>query len=124
GVMQIYPAAYSRIAVKLKGGSVKNSIGRIEALWSKYSPDYPMEYSFLDESFGKMYKAEDKLKTLLSLFTGITIFVACLGLFGLTAYAAERRKKEIGIRKVLGATVQGVVMMLSKDFIKLVLISL
>jgi putative ABC transport system permease protein len=124
GVLQIYPPAYSRIAVKLKEGSVQNSIARIETLWNKFSPDYPMEYTFLDESFGKMYEAEDKLKTLLSLFTGVTIFVACLGLFGLTAYAAERRKKEIGIRKVLGATVEGVVIMLSKDFIKLVLISL
>jgi putative ABC transport system permease protein len=123
-VLQIYPAAYSRVAVKLRGSSVQASIASIEAIWNKYVPDYPMEYSFLDESFGKMYKAEDKLKTLLSLFTGVTIFVACLGLFGLTAYAAERRKKEIGIRKVLGATVQGVVMMLSKDFIKLVIISL
>ena len=123
-VMHIYPAAYSRIAVKLKTGSIQNSIAQIETLWNRFSPDFPIEYTFLDESFGKMYKAEDKLKTLLSLFTGVTIFVACLGLFGLTAFAAERKRKEISIRKVLGATVQGVVIMLSKDFIKLVLISL
>lgn len=123
-VMHIYPAAYSRIAVKLKGGSVENSIASIKELWSRFNPDYPIEYSFLDESFGKMYKAEDKLKTLLSLFTAVTIFVACLGLLGLAAYAAERRKKEIGIRKVLGASVKGVVLLLSKDFVKLVLISL
>jgi putative ABC transport system permease protein len=123
-VLHIYPAAYSRIAVKLKAGSIENSIAQIKTVWNRFSPDYPMEYTFLDESFGKMYQAEDKLKTLLSLFTGVTIFVACLGLFGLAAFAAERRKKEIGIRKVLGATVRGVVIMLSKDFILLVLISL
>jgi putative ABC transport system permease protein len=123
-VLHIYPAAYSRIAVKLKAGSIENSIAQIKTVWNRFSPDYPMEYTFLDESFGKMYQAEDKLKTILSLFTGVTIFVACLGLFGLAAFAAERRKKEIGIRKVLGATVRGVVIMLSKDFILLVLISL
>jgi putative ABC transport system permease protein len=71
-----------------------------------------------------MYKADDKLKSLLSIFTAITIFVGCLGLFGLAAYAAERRRKEIGIRKVLGAGVRGIVFHLSKDFIKLVLVAL
>ena len=71
-----------------------------------------------------MYKMEDKLKSLLSVFTGIAILVGCLGLFGLAAYAAERRKKEVGIRKVLGATTQAVVVLLSKDFIKLVIVSL
>jgi putative ABC transport system permease protein len=71
-----------------------------------------------------MYKAGDKLKTLILLFTVVTTFVACLGLLGLAAYSAERRRKEIGIRKVLGASVKGVVILLSKDFVKLVLISL
>jgi putative ABC transport system permease protein len=70
-----------------------------------------------------MYKGEDKLKTLLTLFTAITIFVSCLGLLGLAANAAERRKKELGVRKVLGATVKGLVVLLSKDLVKLVLIS-
>jgi putative ABC transport system permease protein len=123
-VLHIYPQAYSKVAVKLRGDKIEAELASIKDLWNKFSPDYPIEYSFLDESFQKMYKAEDKLKTLLSLFTGITIFVACLGLLGLAAYAAERRKKELGIRKVLGATVQGLVVLLSKDFIKLVLISL
>src|SRR6185312_5819440 len=79
---------------------------------------------FLDENFEQMYQSEDKLKSLLWIFTTIAIFVGCLGLFGLAAYTAERRKKEIGIRKVLGASIQGVVLLLSKDFIKLVVISL
>jgi putative ABC transport system permease protein len=123
-VLQIYPQAYSKIAVKLKGANLENTMADVKTLYAKFSPDYPIEYTFLDESFTKMYKAEDKLKTLLSLFTAITIFVACLGLLGLAAYAAERRRKEISIRKVLGSSVQGVVVLLSKDFVKLVLIAL
>ena len=123
-VLHIYPPAYSKVAVKVTGAAIEASLADVKKLWARFSPDYPIEYTFLDESFAKMYKAEDKLKTLLSLFTAITIFVACLGLMGLAAYAAERRKKEIGIRKVLGATVQGVAVLLSKDFIKLVLISI
>lgn len=123
-VMHIYPQAYSKIAVKLDGGKIESEIASISTLWSKFSPDYPIEYSFLDESFNTMYKAEDKLKTLLSFFTTITIFVACLGLLGLAAYAAERRKKELGIRKVLGASVHGLAGLLLKDFVKLVLIAL
>ncbi|RYG22749.1 MAG: FtsX-like permease family protein, partial [Chitinophagaceae bacterium] len=123
-VLQIYPQAYSKVAVKVKGRNLEKTIAGIKTLWTKFSPDYPIEYSFLDESFTKMYKAEDKLKTLILLFTAITIFVACLGLLGLAAYSAERRRKEIGIRKVLGASVNGVVILLSKDFVKLVFLSL
>jgi putative ABC transport system permease protein len=123
-VLHLYPQAYSKVAVKLRGDQVEAALGGIKNLWNTFSPDYPIEYNFLDESFGKMYQAEDKLKTLLSIFTAITIFVACLGLLGLAAYAAERRRKELGIRKVLGATVQGLVILLSKDFMKLVILSL
>jgi putative ABC transport system permease protein len=122
-VLQIYPQAYSKVAVKVTGTDIEKALGQIRNLWSRYSPEYPIEYNFLDESFGKMYKGEDKLKTLLTLFTAITIFVSCLGLLGLAANAAERRKKELGVRKVLGATVEGLVMLLSKDLVKLVLIS-
>ncbi|RYY44598.1 MAG: FtsX-like permease family protein [Chitinophagaceae bacterium] len=123
-VLQIYPQAYSKVAVKITGAGIENTIGQIRNLWSRYSPDYPIEYNFLDESFGKMYKGEDKLKTLLTLFTAITIFVSCLGLLGLAANAAERRRKELGVRKVLGARVEDLVVLLSKDFVKLLLISL
>ena len=122
--LQLYPPAYSKIAVKIKGANLEKTIAAIKATWTKFSPNYPIEYSFLDESFNKMYKAEDKLKALILLFTGITIFVACLGLLGLAAYSAERRRKEIGIRKVLGASVKGMVILLSKDFVKLVLVGL
>ncbi|CAN5156277.1 hypothetical protein BH23BAC1_BH23BAC1_26800 [soil metagenome] len=93
-------------------------------MWNSFSPDYPIEYKFLDENFEQMYKSEDKLKALLGIFTGLAIFVGCLGLFGLAAFSAERRKKEIGIRKVLGASVENIVLLLSKDFVKLVIIAL
>jgi putative ABC transport system permease protein len=122
-VLQIYPAAYSKVAVRLKGGDIDKSVAYVKSIWSRFSPDYPMEYTFLDESFTKMYTAEDKLKTLLTIFTAVTIAVACMGLFGLAAFAAERRRKELGVRKVLGATTQGLVFLLSKEFVKLVMIS-
>ncbi|WP_224998671.1 ABC transporter permease [Cesiribacter sp. SM1] len=123
-VLQIYPGAYWKVAVKIETASASDAIAGVKGVWQQFSPDYPLEYNFLDESFGKMYKAEDKLKTLLWIFTGLAIFIGCLGLFGLAAYAAERRIKEIGIRKVLGASEQNIVMLLSGDFVKLVLISI
>jgi putative ABC transport system permease protein len=123
-VLQIYPNAYWKVAVKMKTAGIESALAHVKKVWNRFTPDYPIEYNFLDENFDQMYKADDKLKTLLWIFTAITIFVACLGLFGLITYAAERRKKEIGIRKVLGASVNGIALLLSKDFIKLVLLSL
>ncbi|MDO1447921.1 ABC transporter permease [Rhodocytophaga aerolata] len=123
-VLQIFPDAYWKVAVKLKTAQMATALPHVQAVWNKFSPDYPIEYRFLDESFEQMYKAEDKLKSLLWIFTCITVFVACLGLFGLAAYAAERRKKEIGIRKVLGASVESLVLLLSKEFVKLVAVAL
>ncbi|MBX0335137.1 ABC transporter permease [Pontibacter sp. HSC-14F20] len=122
-VLQIYPGAYVKVAVKMDAENVPSSIEHVKGVWDKFSPDYPMEYIFMDDNFEKMYKAEDKLKSLLTIFTAIAIFVACLGLFGLAAYAAERRKKEIGIRKVLGAETSSIVVLLSKDFLKLVVVA-
>jgi putative ABC transport system permease protein len=122
-VIQIYPPAYSRVAVKFNTDNIDKTIRDVQEVWNRFSSGYPIEYIFLDENFKQMYKSEDKLKSLLSIFTAIAIFVACLGLFGLAAYAAERRRKEVGIRKVLGASVKGIVLLLSKDFVKLVLIS-
>jgi putative ABC transport system permease protein len=122
-VLQIYPDAYWKVAVKMKTVGIGNTIQSVKQTWDKFTPEYPMEYKFLDENFERMYVSEDKLRSLLWIFTSIAIFVGCLGLFGLATYAAERRKKEVGIRKVLGASVQRVVLLLSGQFIKLVLIS-
>ncbi|HKP32660.1 MAG TPA: FtsX-like permease family protein, partial [Chitinophagaceae bacterium] len=123
-VLQIYPPANWKVAVKIKSSDINKEIAHVKNVWTKFTPDYPIEYKFMDDNFQAMYKSEEKLMTLLWIFTGIAIFIGCLGLFGLAAYAAERRTKEIGIRKVLGASVNGIVLLLSKDFMKLVFVAL
>ena len=123
-VLQIFPDAGWQVAVKMETAQLENSLDQVETVWNTFSPDYPLEYKFLDDNFEKMYLAEDKLKTLMGIFTGLAIFVGCLGLLGLAAFSAERKKREIGIRKVLGASVENIVMLLSKDFVKLVLVAI
>jgi putative ABC transport system permease protein len=122
--LQIYPFAAWKVAVKMHTEGIDRTIARVRNIWGHFVTDYPLEYKFLDENFGQMYESEDKLGSLLWIFTGIAIFVGCLGLFGLTAYTAETRRKEVGIRKILGASVKGVLFLLSKDLIGLVVISL
>jgi putative ABC transport system permease protein len=122
-VLQIYAPVLSKVALKVRQADLKNTIAYIEKVWTKFSPGYPLDYNFLDENFGEMYKAEDKLSSLLWIFTVMAIVVGCMGLFGLAAFSAEQRTKEIGIRKVLGASVMSIVTMLSKNFLKPVLIA-
>ena len=95
----------------------------MEAIFRKYNPEYPFEYKFVDEEYARKFEDEKRIATLSGLFAGLTIFISCLGLFGLAIYMAESRVKEIGVRKVLGASVTGLATLLSKDFLKLVLIS-
>jgi putative ABC transport system permease protein len=123
-VMMIYTPAASQVAVKLSGEKIESSIQQIRQIWNKFSPDYPLDYVFLDDTFQKMYEAERKLKSLLSVLTGLAVSIACLGLLGLAAYSAQRRRKEISIRKVLGASSMRVAIMLTLELIKLVSISL
>jgi putative ABC transport system permease protein len=123
-ILQIFPGAAWKVAVKIKTTGMSHTLASVRNAWNKFSPEYPLEYKFLDENFEQMYTAEDKLRALLWIFTGIAIFIGCLGLFGLAAYTAERRKKEVGIRKVFGASTESVVLLLSGGFIKLVVISL
>ncbi len=122
-VLQIYSVVSAKIAVKVKASDLKNTIAHLEKTWNKFAPSYPLNYKFMDENFGEMYKAEDKLSTLLWVFTIMAIVVGCMGLFGLAAFSAEQRTKEIGIRKVLGASVMSIVAMLSKNFLRPVLIA-
>ncbi|MGB4399011.1 MAG: FtsX-like permease family protein, partial [Daejeonella sp.] len=98
--------------------------GLISSMKSKWTAEEPFSYSFMDERFSNTYLAEQKVGNILNIFAGITIFVACLGLFGLATFTAQQRTKEIGVRKVLGASVAGIVTLLSKDFIKLVLVAI
>jgi putative ABC transport system permease protein len=104
-------------------GNVKTLIDNTTKLWKQYSSSDPLEYTFMDESFDKLYRFEEKIGQLFSLFSGLAIFIACLGLFALAAFTAEQRTKEIGIRKVLGASVRSISTMLTKEFIVLVLIA-
>jgi len=122
-VIQIYPPVVFKVAVKLKTADIKSTIAFINNSWKKFVPDYPLDYKFMDESYGAMYKSEEKLASLLWIFTGMAILVGCMGLFALAAFSAEQRKKEIGIRKVLGATVFNIMGLLSKSFLTLVLIA-
>lgn len=111
--------------VKLKPNTnIASAVNRIKTLYEKYDVERPFEYHFMDEAFEAMYKAEDRLSKIFDVFTLFTVFIACIGLFGLTTFAAQQRTKEIGIRKVLGAGVANIVSMLSKDFLKLVLIAI
>ncbi|MCW5923482.1 MAG: ABC transporter permease [Saprospiraceae bacterium] len=99
-------------------------LASIEPIWNRLVPGEPFEYSFLDEDFQKNYKADRQMASLVGSLTGIAILISCLGLFGLAAFAAERRTKEIGIRKVLGASVTGITGLLATDFLKLVFVAL
>ena len=123
-VLQIVPKQGWKCAVRIKAAATANAVDHVKKVWNSFNSEEPIEYKFLDENFERMYTAEDKLKSLLGIFTAIAVFIGCLGLSGLAAYSASRRKKEIGIRKVLGASAQGLVLLLSKDFIKLVVLSL
>lgn len=109
-----------KMIVKLNPGNFSNSISDIEQIWGKVAPEQPFSYYFMDDSFNETYEAELRLGRIFATFTILSIFIACLGLFGLAAFNAERRTKEIGIRKVLGASIQQIIYRLSIDFLKLV----
>ena len=114
---------YGRLSVKISGNNIPAAINAIEKAWKKYLSDTPFDYTFLDENFDKLYESEQRQASIFTTFAFIAIFIACLGLFGLSAFAISQRVKEIGIRKVLGASVQSIVALLSKDFMVLVLIA-
>ena len=122
-VIQIYPSEVFKVAVKLKTADINNTIAAINTVWKKFNPGYPLDYKFMDETYGAMYKAEEKLASLIWIFTLMAIAVGCMGLFALAAFNAEQRTKEIGIRKVLGAGVLNIFGLLSKTFVRLVLLS-
>jgi putative ABC transport system permease protein len=121
-VLRIDPNNTWCVSVKLSGGNLGENLKLVESEWKKILPGYPFNYEFLDETIERQYKADQNTSILLTSFTMLAIFIACLGLLGLTSFMTEQRRKEIGIRKVLGATVSNIVLLLSKDFTKLVLI--
>jgi ABC-type antimicrobial peptide transport system permease subunit len=103
--------------------STESNLKKAEAIFKKYNPEYPFEYHFVDEDYSRKFDDEKRTGALAGLFAGLTIFISCLGLFGLATYMAENRVKEIGVRKVLGASVAGITTLLSRDFLQLVMVS-
>lgn len=111
------------ISVKMRPESISTTLDRIENIWKELEPQHPFNYSFLDDTFDRFYRTEQRLGEIFVAFTLIAIFIACLGLFGLASFSAEQRTKEVGIRKVLGASASRIVMLLSRDFTRWVILA-
>jgi len=114
---------YNRLSIKIDGRNVQSAINTIQTTLQKYLPETPFDFTFLDNRFDQLYRSEQQQGSLFTIFSCIAIFIACLGLFGLSAFTITQRVKEIGVRKVLGASVPQIVTELSKDFLKLVLVA-
>jgi putative ABC transport system permease protein len=114
---------FSNMSVKINGSRAQDALEYIQSVWQKNCHDHPFEYQFLDDHFAEVYRADTQVSSIVGILAALAIIISCLGLFGLASYSAERRVKEVGIRKVLGASVQNIVTMLSKDFLKYVLIA-
>ena len=115
---------YGNIYIKTTGKNIPKVIAATKDEWKRYNADFSFNYNFLDDKFKSLYESEERTGTLFNLFAGIAIFISCLGLFGLAAYTAQVRTKEIGVRKVLGASVPGIIQLLAKDFVKLILVAI
>jgi len=117
------PDFFNRIIIKLSGDNTTETIAQLKKTWQKVSPAFPFEYSFLDESFQNTYQTEIKAGLQFRIFAGLGIFIACLGLFGLASFLTEQKKLEIGVRKVMGSSSQGIVWQLSRRFVRWVLVA-
>jgi len=111
------------LSIRTTAGHAQEAIAAVEKQYKKYAGNTPFSYNFLDKAFEEHYKSEQRAGTLFNVFAAIAIFISCLGLFGLATYTAQVKTKEIGIRKVLGASVGGIVQLISREFLKLVLIA-
>ena len=118
------PRRVANFTIKLSTDNIKQSLAQLEDTWKKFSAEQPFEYNFLDETYAGLYQSESRFQKVFISLVALGIIIACLGLFGLATFAAQQRVKEIGIRKVLGASVSNLVALLSKDFLKLVIIAL
>jgi putative ABC transport system permease protein len=121
--IRIEPRACDLLSVNIDGHHIPGTIAAIERKWKELLPDKPFSYFFLDEFFDKQYRAEDRFGKLFLYFAGLAIFISCLGLMGLASYSTVQRTKEIGVRKVVGASVSQIVFLLSRDFLQLVLLA-
>jgi putative ABC transport system permease protein len=122
-LIHLNPNDVSYLLVRIKPENTKAALASIEKTAKKYSPDYPVDYHFMDAAYDELYKSEQRMSTLFNLFAILAIVVSGLGLFGLASFVAAARTKEIGVRKVLGASVSSILLLLSKDFVKLLLLA-
>ncbi len=111
-------------AFRIGDANMKDVISQINTVWEKLEPQYPLSYYFMNDAFDNIYRADQTMGKISITASILAILIACIGLFGLIAYASEKRRKEIGIRKVMGASVVGIVQLLSKDFVKLVIVAI
>jgi len=123
-LIQLNPAARNFYSIKVGAGDLPGTIASVQKSWDRYFPNDPFEYFFLDESFNEQYKADTRFGSVFGLFASLAILIACFGLLGLSAYNTLQRTKEIGVRKVLGASVRQLIFLLSKEFLYLVLVAL
>ncbi|HUU04625.1 MAG TPA: ABC transporter permease, partial [Patescibacteria group bacterium] len=122
-LLNVDPNQFDFAIVRLKAGEVPASLKAVKETWRRVFPQYPIEYHFFDEDFGQIYQADEQTALLLKVFAGLAVIIACLGLHGLASYTAEQRTKEIGIRKIMGASSPGIILLLLKEFAKWVLIA-
>ncbi|MDX1939930.1 MAG: ABC transporter permease [Saprospiraceae bacterium] len=122
--MVVHPDwGYEELSVKINGNNIETAIGDIERIWNNLVPDWPFQYSFLDEHFAELYRSDQQMESVVTIMAVLAIFIACMGLFGLSAIITEKKVKEIGIRKILGASVGQIMMQLSKNFMILIIIA-
>jgi putative ABC transport system permease protein len=121
--IRLSPDASSQISIKIDGRNIPETIASIRRTWERFANGYPFEFRFFDEIFDQAYRTEQRMGTMFGVFSGLAVIIACLGLVGLAAFTAERRTKEIGIRKVLGASPSGVIVLLSREFMKWVVLA-
>ena len=117
------PVYFTDIVIRISPEDVSDTIARIQEVWREVDPLYPLAFTFLDEDFDSLYREERQLGTVFAVFAFLAILVACLGLLGLASFSIQQRTREIGIRKVLGAAVTDIVLLLSRDFMKYVLLA-
>jgi hypothetical protein len=123
-VLRTNPAWNDYLMIRLSGADTKQSLETVGAAWKKYNPDYPFEYQFVDQQYETLYKSEQRMARVFNYFTSFTLFISCLGLIGLINHMIEKRKKEISIRKVLGASVSGILMLLSREYLRLIALAI
>jgi putative ABC transport system permease protein len=122
-IMFVEPIWYNNILIRIQAKDVENTLKKIKNVWGRVNPEYPFNYEFVNDAFAAKYLADNQFKLAISLFSTIAVIIACIGLFAVSLFSSKRRIKEIGIRKVLGASASGIVIMLTKDITKWILLA-